>query len=106
MFVVHQGVGGADLSVWAAYGRAEGAGGTDATGSAHLDYSSLSTSSTNRTICPLCGCCNLHSPTGSNTIILICVWPGLLWLCEQHGQIVINLVCVEEACVFSALVVQ
>ncbi len=31
-----QGAGGADLSVWAAYGRAEGAGGTDATGAAQL----------------------------------------------------------------------
>lgn len=33
---LYQGAGRAHLSVCAAYGRAEGAGGTDATGAAHL----------------------------------------------------------------------
>lgn len=88
LFLIHQGVGGADLPVWAAYGRAERAGATDATRSAHLWYSSISTASTRLTICPLCGCRNPDSPTGGDTIIVFCVGPGLRWLCVFSAFVV------------------
>lgn len=62
---IFQGAGGADLSVWGAYGRAEGAGGSDATGGANLWGSSLSTSPPHTFTSPLWEGRNPGSSTGT-----------------------------------------
>lgn len=73
---VYQGARGADLPVWTAYGWAEGAGGTDATGAAYLWGPSLSTPPALPVICSLWGGRDSDSATGTGTIIL-CSDPGL-----------------------------